>query len=93
MARQRPQERLLLGEELEARAPLHALERPQVGDRVHPVDQLRLEICQVAESPAAKEAQGQFPETPLDPRLPVGRMRGPPLPEFVIGGEIDEAQS
>ena len=75
VARQRPQQRLLLGEQLEARAPAHALERPQVGDGVHPVGELGLEVGEVAEAAPAKEAQRELAKTPLDPGLVV-RMPG-----------------
>ena len=93
VARQRAQQRLLLGEELEARAPAASVEGPQVGDGVHPVGELAARSSRSRKLRPRKKLSVSSQKLLSTRGLSLGcRGRHGHGRELVVGGEVEEAR-
>lgn len=80
---------LLVGEALEAGAPL-ATARALIDDRVEPLGELAADIVEVVERAGVEERANHLPEAPLDARLGVGQAADGSWTELVVSREGEE---
>ena len=93
MRRQREQHALLLDQDLRHRLVALVGMAPLMGDRVAPLDKLRMQVVEVAEGPGGEEGVAQVLDLPLDLALLIGaRGRARTGREVIVAGQLQQAR-